>query len=148
MTYLLDTNACVECLRSRHAGVVARFRSCSPHELRVCSVVVAELRYGAYKSSNPAANLKLLQTFTEPLISVPFDDLAADAYGRIRANLEQRGQTIGPNDTMIAAIALANGLTVVTHDTAEFSRVGGLLIEDWHALPLLRGTAFRTIDNP
>ena len=131
-TYLLDTNACVECLRNRNAGVVARFQSCSPRELRLCSVVVAELCYGAYKSPKPAANLTLVQTFAAPLISVPFDDLAADVYGRIRADLEQRGQAIGPNDTMIAAIALANGLTIVTHNTAEFSRVNGLLIEDWH----------------
>jgi tRNA(fMet)-specific endonuclease VapC len=131
-TYLLDTNACVECLRNRNAGVVARFQACSPRELRLCSVVVAELCYGAYKSPKPAANLTLVQTFAAPLISVPFDDLAADVYGRIRADLEQRGQAIGPNDTMIAAIALANGLTIVTHNTAEFSRVSGLLIEDWH----------------
>jgi len=131
-TYLLDTNACVECLRNRNAGVVARFQSCSPRELRLCSVVVAELCYGAYKSPKPAANLTLVQTFAAPLISVPFDDVAADVYGRIRADLERRGQAIGPNDTMIAAIALANGLTIVTHNTAEFSRVSGLLIEDWH----------------
>ena len=131
-TYLLDTNACVECLRNRNAGVVARFQSCSPRELRLCSVVVAELCYGAYRSPKPAANLTLVQTFAAPLISVPFDDLAADVYGRIRADLEQRGQAIGPNDTLIAAIALANGLTIVTHNTAEFSRVSGLLIEDWH----------------
>lgn len=131
-TYLLDTNACVECLRNRNAGVVARFQSCSPRELRLCSVVVAELCYGAYKSPKPAANLTLVQTFAAPLIRVPFDDLAADVYGRIRADLERRGQAIGPNDTMIAAIALANGLTIVTHNTAEFSRVSGLLIEDWH----------------
>ncbi len=65
-------------------------------------------------------------------VSVPFDDLAADVYGRIRADLERQGQAIGPNDTLIAAIALANGLTIVTHNTAEFSRVSGLLIEDWH----------------
>jgi tRNA(fMet)-specific endonuclease VapC len=131
-TYLLDTNACVECLRNGHAGVVARFQSCSPRELRLCSVVVAELCYGAYKGPKPSANLTLVQTFAAPLVSVPFDDRAADVYGRIRADLERRGQAIGPNDTMIAAIALANGLTVVTHNTAEFSRVSGLLIEDWH----------------
>jgi tRNA(fMet)-specific endonuclease VapC len=131
-TYLLDTNACVECLRNRNAGVVARFQSCSPRELRLCFVVVAELCYGAYKSPNPAANLTLVQTFAAPLIRVPFDDLAADVYGRIRADLERRGQAIGPNDTMIAAIAVANGLTIVTHNTTEFSRVSGLLIEDWH----------------
>jgi len=87
-TYLLDTNACVECLRNRNAGVVARFQSCSPRELRLCSVVVAELCYGAYKSPKPAANLTLVQTFATPLISVPFDDLAADVYGRIRADLD------------------------------------------------------------
>lgn len=130
-TYLLDTNTCVECLRNRHAGVVARFQSCSPRELRLCSVVVAELCYGAYKSPKPAANLTLIQTFAAPLVSVPFDDHAADLYGRIRADLERRGQAIGPNDTMIAAIALANSLTIVTHNTAEFSRIGGLLLEDW-----------------
>ena len=129
--YLLDTNACVECLRNRHPGVVARFQSCSPRELRLCSVVVAELCYGAYKSPKPAANLTLIQTFAAPLVSVPFDDRAADIYGRIRADLERRRQAIGPNDTMIAAIALANGLTVATHNTAEFSRGSGLLIEDW-----------------
>ena len=131
-TYLLDTNACVECLRNRNAGVVARFQSCSPREVRLCSVVIAELCYGAYKSPKPAANLTLVQTFAAPLITIAFDDLAADVYGRIRADLERRGQAIGPNDTMIAAIALANGLTLVTHNTAEFSRVNGLLIEDWH----------------
>lgn len=131
-TYLLDTNACVECLRNRNAGVVARFQSCRPRELRLCSVVVAELCHGAYRSPKPSANLTLVQTFAAPLISLPFDDLAADVYGRIRADLERRGQAIGPNDTMIAAIALANGLTIVTHNTAEFSRVSGLLIEDWH----------------
>jgi tRNA(fMet)-specific endonuclease VapC len=94
--------------------------------------VIAELCYGAYKSPKPAANLTLVQTFAAPLITIAFDDLAADVYGRIRADLERRGQAIGPNDTMIAAIALANGLTLVTHNTAEFSRVNGLLIEDWH----------------
>ena len=130
-TYLLDTNACVECLRSRNAGVIARFESCRPGELRLCSVVVGELYYGAYKSPKPAANLALVRTFSGPLSSVPFDDRAAEVYGRIPADLERQGHPIGPNDTMIAAIALANGLTLVTHDTAEFSRVPGLLIEDW-----------------
>jgi tRNA(fMet)-specific endonuclease VapC len=65
--------------------------------------------------------------------SLPFDDRAAEVYGRIRAHLTATGMAIGPNDLMIAAIALANGLTLVTHNTAEFSRVPGLTIEDWQA---------------
>lgn len=62
---------------------------------------------------------------------MPFDDAAAHSYAAIRAALEKQGQPIGPNDTLIAAIALANGLTVVTHNAGEFSRVPGLLFEDW-----------------
>jgi tRNA(fMet)-specific endonuclease VapC len=90
------------------------------------------LYYGAYKSPRPAANVALVRTFAAPLVSVPFEDQSADIYGRIRADLERQGQPIGPNDTMIAAIALANAWTLVTHNTAEFSRVHGLLTEDWY----------------
>ena len=62
---------------------------------------------------------------------MPFDDRAADEYGRIRAHLAGLGMLIGPNDLLIASIALANGLILVTHNTAEFSRVPGLKLEDW-----------------
>ena len=67
--------------------------------------------------------------------SVAFDDAAAQAYGTIRADLEQAGRPIGPNDLMIAAITLASGLTLVTHNTDEFQRVPGLTIEDWEVTP-------------
>ncbi|HQX48752.1 MAG TPA: type II toxin-antitoxin system VapC family toxin [Planctomycetaceae bacterium] len=130
--FLLDTNTCVEVLRNRNAGVVARFRSCIASELRLCSIVVAELTYGAYKSQRPAHNLSLVATFSSPLISLPFDNDSADLYGQIRVDLEARGIPIGPNDTMIAAIALQHDLTVVTHNTTEFARVSNLKLEDWH----------------
>jgi tRNA(fMet)-specific endonuclease VapC len=64
-------------------------------------------------------------------ISLAFDDVAAEEYGRIRAYLAGLGAPIGPNDLMIASIALGNGLTLVTHNTGEFSRVPGLNLEDW-----------------
>lgn len=60
-----------------------------------------------------------------------FDDLAAERYGELRAHLDAAGTPIGPNDLMIASIALANSLTLVTHNTGEFSRVPGLRLEDW-----------------
>ncbi len=63
-----------------------------------------------------------------------FDDSAADVYGRIRAQLETFGTPIGPNDLMIAATALSGGLILVTHNTSEFSRVPGLLFEDWQTI--------------
>jgi tRNA(fMet)-specific endonuclease VapC len=68
-------------------------------------------------------------------MSIDFDDAAAGIYGQIRAHLASRGTPIGPNDVLIAAIAVANGITLVTHNTSEFSRVPGLLIEDWEVPP-------------
>jgi tRNA(fMet)-specific endonuclease VapC len=93
--------------------------------------VVAELLYGAYRSARPGQTLSQVQTFCGPFLSLPFDDRAAAEYARIRAHLASLGNVIGPNDLMIAAIALAHGLTLVTHNVAEFRRVPGLTVEDW-----------------
>ena len=89
----------------------------------ICQIVKAELYYGAYKSARRDANLALLTKFFNQFESLPFDDAAAEAYGRLRAELARRGTPIGPNDLMIAAIALAYDLILVTHNTSEFSRV-------------------------
>jgi tRNA(fMet)-specific endonuclease VapC len=96
-------------------------------------VVVAELYHGAYKSPSPyqAANLALLASFCPQLISLPFNDAAAETFGRIRAQLEAKGTMIGPYDLQIASIALVNNLTVVSHNISEFGRVPGLTIDDW-----------------
>lgn len=129
--YLLDTNICVEVLRNRNQHVIRRFTATPPNNVRLCSVVKGELFYGARKGPRATANLATLSAFFASLVSLPFDDAAADIYGTIRADLEKRGLPIGPNDTMIAAIALQHGLTVATHNTNEFGRVRGLQIEDW-----------------
>ncbi len=66
-----------------------------------------------------------------PIVSLPYDDAATDHFVALRRHLESIGEMIGPYDMQIAAIALANGCTLVTHNTAEFSRVPGLVLEDW-----------------
>lgn len=129
--YLLDTNTCVEVLRNGNQHVVRRFTATAPNNVRLCSVVKGELFYGARKGPRATANLATLAVFFASLVSLPFDDAAADIYGTIRADLEKRGLPIGPNDTMIAAIALNHGLTVATHNTNEFCRVSGLQVDDW-----------------
>jgi tRNA(fMet)-specific endonuclease VapC len=132
VTYLLDTNTCVEYLRHGAASkVAARLKLAPPGSVVLCSVVVAELLYGAWRSSNPPTTCAQVLAFTSQFKSLPFDDPAAEAYGRLRAHLAVTGQLIGPYDLQIASIGLANGLIVVTHNTKEFTRVPGLVIEDW-----------------
>ncbi|HSI37222.1 MAG: PIN domain-containing protein [Phycisphaerae bacterium] len=100
-------------------------------EVAVCSVVLAELIYGALRSARTAHNLAEVGAFAGRFVSLPFDDAAAQKAAEIRAHLAKPGTPIGPMDTLIAAIALANDLILVTHNTREFSRVPGLQLEDW-----------------
>jgi tRNA(fMet)-specific endonuclease VapC len=86
---------------------------------------------GAYKSSQPAANLALIQQLTRQFACLAFEEASADPYAQTRCHLEKIGRPIGPYDLQIAAIALQHSLTVVTHNVGEFSRVPGLRVEDW-----------------
>ncbi len=85
------------------------------------------------KSTRSAQTLSEQNMFLDQFVSLPFDDKAALVYGQIRAQLAAQGTPIGPNDLMIAAIAIANGVTLVTRNTREFARVTDLRIEDWEA---------------
>ncbi|BCM92250.1 tRNA(fMet)-specific endonuclease VapC [Abditibacteriota bacterium] len=130
MIFLLDTNVCVQYLTKRNEKVVSRVIAES-RRITLCSIVKAELLAGAHKSAKPTENLRVFSSFFSVLPSVDFDDAAAEHYGRIRTQLERAGTPIGPNDLLIASIALANNLTLVTHNTREFGRINGLKIEDW-----------------
>ncbi len=132
MTHLLDTNSCVDHLRRGPASnVTGKLAAAVPGSVVLCSIVVAELLYGAYRSVRMAQNLRQVHGFCGNFQSLAFEDLAAEQYGWIRAHLTGMGTPIGPNDVLIASIALANGLTLVTNNTGEFSRVPGLKLEDW-----------------
>jgi len=131
--YLLDSNVCIRLLNQRHAGIEKHFRDCDPSEIALCSIVKAELLYGARHSQRVEANLQRLNMFFSPLESLPFNDDCADIYARIRQELSVQGCLIGPNDLIIAAIALANDAVLVTHNQKEFCRVAGLRLTDWES---------------
>ena len=133
MRFLLDTNTCIQYLNGRSTQVRDRLHSKAPGDVALCSVVKAELFYGALRTRNPQRTLALLGTFLARFQSLAFDDRCAELYGRIRARLTELGTPIGPNDLLIAAIALAHSAVLVTHNTREFGRVEGLLWEDWEA---------------
>lgn len=134
MTYLLDTNVCIRYLNGRSAQVAKRLQITPPSEIVVCSVVKAELFYGSRRSHDPERSLQVQQRFLQPFRSLPFDDVAAVAYAEIRAELAKQGLPIGPNDLMIAAIAVVHGFILVTHNVREFSRIPALQLEDWETL--------------
>lgn len=131
MRYLLDTNVCVVYLNGRSNALRDRLISNPIEDMAVCSVVKAELFYGAMRSNNPTKTLERQQEFLERFVSLPFGDESALLFGQIRARLASAGTPIGAYDLQIAAIALANNLILVTHNTKEFERVDGLQLEDW-----------------
>ena len=134
MIYLLDTNTCIQYITRRNSSIVNKLTTVAREDVVLCDVVKAELYYGAYKSSRQESNLALFREFFSEFVSLPFDGNAAVIFGRIRSHLESLGTPIGPYDLQIAAIALANNLILVTHNTSEFSRVEGLQIEDWELM--------------
>ena len=121
----------IHLLNKSESLVKQRFEDVDPSEIRLCSVVKAELYFGAEKSKRRDENMETIEALFADMESLSFDDQAARQYGIIRKNLSTSGVLIGPNDLMIAAIGLAHDITVVTHNTREFSRVAGLRIEDW-----------------
>jgi tRNA(fMet)-specific endonuclease VapC len=131
MKFLLDTNTCIIYMRGKNTTLKQKLESTATKDIAVCSIVKAELFYGAMKSAKPERNITLQQQFLAQFISLPFDDLAAMTFGTIRSGLEALGTPIGAYDLQIAAIALTNNLTLITHNTREFQRVNNLLIEDW-----------------
>jgi tRNA(fMet)-specific endonuclease VapC len=129
--YLLDTNVCIVYLKDRSSSIKRYIDNLGSDKIAVCSVVKAELFYGSMGSNNPQKALNLQKSFLSRFISLPFDDSCAEVYGKIRRDLANLGTPIGSNDLQIAAIALVNNLTLVTHNVREFDRVEGLRVEDW-----------------
>lgn len=131
MKYLLDTNVCIRFLNGKSVSIKNKIESIDITSLFICSIVRGELEYGARKSNNPKNTLAVLKDFLSNFPKIDFDTVAAQEYGIIRAYLEKRGNVIGPYDMQIAAIARANNMTLVSHNTREFSRIDELLLQDW-----------------
>lgn len=130
--YLLDANICIAMMKE-HTRVLSRILEVGMDSLLLCAPVKAELWFGACKSQRIAENQARLRLFFNDLPSLPFDDVAAEHFGEIRAALTRQGNPIGPYDLQIAAIARAHRLVIVTRNTREFTRVPGLMVEDWQA---------------
>jgi tRNA(fMet)-specific endonuclease VapC len=131
MNSLLDTNICIALIRQKSPQLIKRLISLKPGEVGISSITLAELEYGVEKSSFREQNTRALEQFLLPLEILPFDEKAANIYGKIRSDLERTGQTVGPMDLLIAAHALSLQATLVTNNLRKFERVEGLKVEDW-----------------
>ena len=129
--YLLDTNICIYFIKNLYPELTKRILSYSPDQLAISSITWFELEYGADKSKWGQKNRDNLKLFLSPFTILPFDNHDADVAGHIRYDLEKCGNLIGAYDILIAAQGISKGLTVVTHNTGEFSRIPNIALEDW-----------------
>ena len=129
--YLLDTNICIYFMKNMYPELTEKLLSTDPASLLISSVTVYELEYGAEKSNRGEKSRQRLALFLAPFKILPFTADDAVTAGKIRACLEKQGKPIGPYDIQIAAQAFTRDITLVTHNTSEFSRVPNLKVEDW-----------------
>ena len=131
--YLLDTNICIYIRQKKPEELLRRFERLRPGEAAISVITFGELLYGAEKSWHRSAALERLRELVLLVPALPLPETAGQAYGKIRADLESRGEMIGNNDLWIAAHAIAEHFVLVTNNQKEFRRVRGLKSQNWVA---------------
>ncbi len=131
MIFFLDTNICIYYLKGTYSDLEENLLSHHPDDIKIPSIVKAELLYGAMKSARKEENLQRIAEFLLPFEIAPFGDEEAIQYGKIRAALEQNGTPIGPNDLIVAATVMSRNGTLVTHNVEEFRRVAEIEVVGW-----------------
>ena len=130
MKYFLDSNIIIYFIKGKFR-TIGEMLEAHDRDIVIPSVVLAELEYGARNSNDYEKTISVYKPFLDLYPTAVFDKKSSVEYGKLRKILSSNGVIIGPNDMMIAAAVLANGGTLITHNVGEFSRVEGLLIEDW-----------------
>ena len=117
-------------LKRRPIEVLSKFND-NAGRMAMSAITLSELYHGAEKSAKVAQNLEVVEEFASLVQVLAYGIKASQHYGAIRSQLEKAGQPIGVNDLHIAAHARSEGLVVVTNNTSEFSRIPGLMVENW-----------------
>ena len=129
--YVLDTNTLIYFFKGM-GNVTKHLLEVAPRDIAIPTIVLFELEVGIAKSTSPTKRKKQLQDFIDIVNIWPFGYEEARRAAAIRVKLEKNGMVIGPYDILIAATALSQNGTLVTHNTAEFERVEGLDFIDWY----------------
>lgn len=136
MEYMLDTNICIYIIKKRPLVVLEKLQTRKITDIAISSITLSELKYGVEKSMNRERNRLALAEFIVPFEILDFGVMATNEYGKIRADLEKQGSPIGCLDTLIAAHALSEKLTLITNNEKEFCRVKNLKVENWTRNPI------------
>ncbi len=128
--FVLDTNTLIYFFKGM-GKVAENFLAKTPSEIAIPSIVIHELEYGIAKSSSPKKREQQLQEMLSLVEILRFGFEEARLSAQVRAQLEKKGQPIGPYDVLIAGTALAHQAVLVTNNTKEFSRVKGLKCDNW-----------------
>lgn len=132
--FLLDTNFCIHFIRGKAWARLALSKVHVP-DVAVSAVTVGELFEGAHRSERTANEIKKAETFLAPIEVIAFGREEAKVWGLVEANLRKQGKPIEAEDSIIAATAITNDLTLVTGNTKHFDRIGGLRLIDWEKKP-------------
>jgi tRNA(fMet)-specific endonuclease VapC len=129
--FFLDTNICIYFLNGKYENIVRQLTALKPSDIKIPTIVEAELFYGVENSMRTQENRQKLEAFLAPFERISFDSAAAKSYGKLRASLKREGKVLGPNDLLIASLVLSKRAVLVTHNVNEFSQVNELSIQDW-----------------
>ena len=131
MKFMLDTNICIYIIKNKPIKVLKKFNNIEPKSVCISSITASELWTGVYKSMNFETNAIALEEFLSPLTILVYHEKASKVYGKIRSELEKKGNIFGSMDLLISAHASSEELTLVTNNVKGFKRVKGLSIENW-----------------
>ncbi|MES0489412.1 MAG: type II toxin-antitoxin system VapC family toxin [Leptospirales bacterium] len=131
MKYILDTNICIYIIKKQPAAVILRLTQTPIQDIAISVITYSELEYGVSKSQHQTRNKIALMEFLAPFTILPYDEIAGEKYGEIRADLERKGTTIGNMDMLIASHTLTSDRTLVTNNEKEFNRIPDLKVENW-----------------
>ena len=131
MKYLLDTNICIYLIKKQYPEILSKLLRVGFGKIGISTITLAELEYGVANSNRTFEVQTALLEFILPFEILDFNYTAASFYGKIRKELKDKGQPISDMDMLIASIAMANDLVIVTNNEKEFKRISGLKIENW-----------------
>lgn len=131
MKYMLDTNICIYLMNGRDDKLAQRFSRINSEDICISNITYSELMYGVEKSDKRELNFTRLLLFLSEVDILNYDLKASEEYGLIKANLQKKGNLIGPNDMLIAAHCKSHNLTLITNNAKGFKRINGLKVENW-----------------